>query len=150
LKVVLDTNTLVSALLFGGTASGLVPLWQSRRIQLVVSKDILEEYAYVLAYPKFQLEEAEVRDLLEQEVLPFAAPVRVGRHLSICRDPDDDKFLECALTARARFLVTGDSDLLDLQTRSKLEIISPAELLRRLEQTTKKPPRRKRRRPPKR
>jgi len=67
----LDTNTLVSAFLFSGTASRLVDLWQSGRITVLISKEILGEYLRVLAYPKFRLTEQEIRRLVEEELLPF-------------------------------------------------------------------------------
>ena len=55
MRVVLDTNVLISALLFSGVASDLVPLWQKEKITVLLSREILEEYLRVLAYPKFQL-----------------------------------------------------------------------------------------------
>ena len=111
MRVVLDTNTLVSALLFSGTAARLVPLWQSGRVRLLVSRPILQEYLRVLAYPKFRLSPEEIRGLLD-EVLPFVESVRVRQHLSVVpRDPDDDKFLECAVAGRATHVITGDQDL---------------------------------------
>jgi predicted nucleic acid-binding protein len=70
MRVVLDTNTVISALLFSGTASHLVSLWQSRRIAVLVSGDILQEYLRVLAYPKFKLSDQEIRRLIEEEFLP--------------------------------------------------------------------------------
>ena len=61
MRVVLDTNTVVSALLFTGTASALVSHWQSQRISLLLSGPMLEEYLRVLAYPKFRLTAEDVR-----------------------------------------------------------------------------------------
>ena len=60
MRVVLDTSALISALLFTDTAARLVPLWQSRRITVLVSKAILQEYLRVLAYPKFGLGDQEI------------------------------------------------------------------------------------------
>jgi uncharacterized protein len=61
MRIVLDTNTVTSALLFSGTASRLVPLWQSRRVVMLISRAILEEYLRVLAYPKFRLSNEEIK-----------------------------------------------------------------------------------------
>lgn len=82
MRVVLDTNTLISALLFSGTASRLVPLWQSRRITVLLSGAILQEYLRVLTYPKFHLSDHEVRGLIEEELLPFVETVRVRKHFA--------------------------------------------------------------------
>ena len=131
MRVVLDTNTVVSALLFSGVASKLVPLWQSGRIGVLVSKPILEEYFRVLAYPKFRLTREDIKALIEEEVLPFVKPVRIGRRLSVVeQDPDDDKFLECAVSGRAKYLVTGDSELRALRSYRKVRILRVAEFLR--------------------
>ena len=109
MRVVLDANTLISALLFSGTASRLVPLWQSRRITVLVSKAILQEYLRVLAYPKFRLSDQEIKELMEEEVLPFVETVRVRRRLAVVqRDPEDNKFLECAVAGRTISFLNGE------------------------------------------
>lgn len=133
IRGVLDTNTLISALLFSGTASRLVPLWQSRRITVLVSKEILQEYLRVLAYPKFQLGDHEIRALVEEELLPFAETIRVRRRLAVVRrDPEDDKFLECAVAGRAEYLVTGDRDLRELGSYRGITILTVGEFLERM------------------
>ena len=68
IRVVLDTNTVISALLFSGTAARLVGVWQSRHIAVLLSRAILQEYLRVMAYPKFRLGTAEIRGLLEEEL----------------------------------------------------------------------------------
>lgn len=124
---------MVSALLFTGTASRLVPLWQSRRITVLISRQILEEYVRVLAYPKFRLSDQEIRALVEEELLPFVDTVRVRRRLAVVqRDPDDNKFLECAVTGRASYLVTGDRDLRELESFRGITILTAGEFLERL------------------
>ena len=133
IRGVLDTNTLISALLFSGTAARLVPLWQSRRITVLVSKEILQEYLRVLAYPKFQLGDHEIRALVEEELLPFAETIRVRRRLAVVRrDPEDDKFLECAVAGRAEYLVTGDRDLRELGSYRGITILTVGEFLERM------------------
>jgi len=132
IPVVLDTNTVVSALLFSGTASRVVSLWQSRRITVLVSKAILEEYLRVLAYPKFQLSDQEIRALVEEELLPFVETIRVRRRLAVVRrDPEDDKFLECAVAGRAQYLITGDRDLRELDSYRGTTILTVGEFLKR-------------------
>lgn len=133
IRGVLDTNTLISALLFSGTASRPVSLWQSRRITVLVSKEILQEYLRVLAYPKFQLGDHEIRALVEEELLPFAETIRVRRRLAVVRrDPEDDKFLECAVAGRAEYLVTGDRDLRELGSYRGITILTVGEFLERM------------------
>lgn len=133
IRAVLDTNVLISALLFSGPPSQLVSAWQSSRLRLVVSAQILEEYLRVLAYPKFDLASTEIRGLIEDEVLPFIETVKVPP-LAIprLRDPDDNKFIICAMTAGVRWLVSGDDDLLSLQRVQSVEIVSVTAFLQHL------------------
>lgn len=115
-----------------GTASRLVPLWQSRRITVLISRPILEEYLRVLAYPKFRLSDQEIRALVEEEVLPFVETVGVRPRLAVVqRDPDDNKFLECAVGGRADYLVTGDRDLRELGAFRGITILTAREFLER-------------------
>jgi len=75
-RVVLDTNVLVSAILFTGISSELVSLWQRSAITVLISRVILEKYLHVFSYPKFHLSAAEIKGLIEEELLPY---VRSGQ-----------------------------------------------------------------------
>lgn len=133
IRVVLDTNTLIPAFLFPGTASRLVSLWQSRRrITVAISKDTLEEYLRVLASPRLRLSDEEIRGLVEEELLPFVETIRGRRRLAVVRrDPEDDKFIECGVASRARYLVTGDRDLREIQSYRGITILTVGEFLER-------------------
>lgn len=123
-RVVLDTNVLVSALLFSGPPSRLVTLWRERRFVLLVSKDVLVEYYRVLAYPKFGFTREEIKDLIAESVLPYAETVIVGTHPPVIReDPADDKFLFLADDGQARAIVSGDKHLLSLEKYRGIEIL---------------------------
>ncbi len=128
---VLDTNVVISALIFTGEANALVTAWQQGRFRLLISKTLLDEYIRVLHYPKFHLSEDEIRHLVEEELLPYIKPIKVrsSRLLNVCRDPNDDMFLSCALAGHASFIVTGDKDLLDLNPFRGLNILTPREFL---------------------
>lgn len=134
LRTVLDTSALVSALLFGGEPGRLVPLWETGRIIPLISKDVFLEYARVLGYPKFALSAEDVRGLLEEHVLPHAEMVAVVKTPRIVpEDPGDDKFLALAATGQADVLVSGDKHLLALGRYGSVDILSPRQLLERLE-----------------
>ena len=113
-RLVLDTNVLVSALLFRATASALFDAWRGGRFRLAVSEPILSEYARVLEYPKFRLTERETTAIMEQLVLPYCDRFQAPDQPRFCSDPDDDKFIHCALAARAAALVSGDRAVLSL------------------------------------
>lgn len=130
MRVVLDTNTLVSALLFTGISSELVSLWQDGIITLLLSRDILDEYLRVLSYPKFKLSEEEIKKLLQEEILPYAEVVKPKRRLRVVqRDPSDNKFLECAIAGKTRVIISGDKDLLSLGRYRRIRIQTPAQFL---------------------
>ena len=129
IRAVLDTNVVVSSLLFHGQPSHLVPLWQARRFVALVSRPILREYLRVLAYPKFRLTPEEVRQAIE-ELLPYVEPVSPVKRLSVIRrDPTDNRFLECAVAGKAQYLVSGDDDLLSLRSFQGIRIVTVGEFL---------------------
>lgn len=130
IRVVLDTNILVSALLFRGGLSGVVDLWKNGEIIPVVSKDTFEELKTVLEYPKFSLTEQEIKVLIEEEILPFFEVTEITDNIGdVCRDADDDKFISCALSASVDFIISGDRDLLDIGKYKAVKIITASELL---------------------
>jgi putative PIN family toxin of toxin-antitoxin system len=129
-RVVLDSNVVVSALLFTGISSKLVPLWQDNVISVLVSRAIVEEYLRVLSYPKFKLSEGDIKSLIQEELLPYVEVVKPGRRLRVVdRDPSDDKFVECAFAGKARVIISGDKDLLSIGRYQKILIQSPAQFL---------------------
>lgn len=136
-RVVLDTNVVLSALLFGaGRLSPLRDHWQTGQMVPLVSKATAQELLRVLAYPKFRLSAAE-RDELLADYLPYAETVAVPdawTDLPLCRDPKDQMFLLLARAASADMLVTGDDDLLQMAGTAALpfDICTPAALLEQL------------------
>ena len=130
MRVVLDTNAVVSALLFTGISSNLVSLWQKGLITLLLSREVLDEYLRVLSYPKFDLSEGEIKELIQEEILPYAQVVKPKRRLRVVRrDPSDNKFIECAVAGKARVIISGDRDLLSLGRYRQIRIQSPAQFL---------------------
>ena len=131
MKLVLDTNTVISALLFRGATSRLVEVWQQGGVRLLASPAMVAEYLRVLHYPKFELDEKLIAGLLNESLLPYlepAVPAR-GRLAHPCADPDDDLFLRAALGGRAEALVSGDKAVLALDGRYPFRIYSPAQVL---------------------
>ena len=132
-RVVLDTNILVSALLFKTELSGIVNLWKKGKIIPILSKETFAEFKAVLEYPKFSLARQEIRVIIEEEVLPYFEVIEVTDNIKgICRDVDDDKFVACAVSASASvdFIVSWDMDLLDIGKYKFIRIISASELLK--------------------
>jgi putative PIN family toxin of toxin-antitoxin system len=110
--VVLDTNVLISAIVFGGKPRDVLNLIVNGQVALAISKDILDEVEGVLSGRKFQFPKHatySIRKALEdlaEYVIPQKKVTRVKD------DPDDNRILECALESEARFIISGDHHLL--------------------------------------
>lgn len=133
-RLVLDTNVLLSALLFStGSFSWLRRAWQSEAILPLASRDTTAELIRVLRYPKFRLTRGEREDILA-DYLPWCETVVVSNPPDVphCRDPFDRPFLELALVGQADALVTGDNDLIALSPTFSIPILTPNALKARL------------------
>lgn len=129
-KIVFDTNVVISTLLFGGELDGIRRLWQKKKITFLISRDVLEEYIKVLAYPKFSLTEEKIKSIVEEELLPFVTTVRVKSRINhIKDDPDDDKFLALAVDGNADYIISGDKHLLHLNEFESINIMTGKEFL---------------------
>jgi putative PIN family toxin of toxin-antitoxin system len=136
LRVVFDTNVLVSALLFRqGRLSWLRQSWQHGGVIPLADNQTVDELIRVLGYPKFALTKAQIEELLGL-YLPFVEIVntsgRSGNGLPKCRDASDQKFVALAQGGSADTLVTGDKALLELQGRTRFLIETPAAFMQRL------------------
>ena len=127
-RIVVDTNVLLSALLFHqGQVAWLRHAWQTGAVRPLASRETTEELIRVLAYPKFKLTDADREDLLG-DYLPWCETVTMPSKTKVpdCRDPFDRPFLALALAAKADALITGDKDLLELADGFKVPILTPA------------------------
>ncbi|MFG0787480.1 putative toxin-antitoxin system toxin component, PIN family [Delftia tsuruhatensis] len=130
MRVVLDTNVVLSALLFtSGRLAWIRRAWQQQQLQPLVCRETASELLRVLAYPKFKLSTAEQQALLE-DFLPWADVVTLPQPwpaLPLCRDDKDQVFLVLAHVGRARALITGDGHLLALRDEFPGLIVTPDE-----------------------
>ncbi len=134
MRVVLDTNVFVSAVFFGGHPGRVLAAWRDGVIDVVVSDEIIQEYVRVgrrLAdqFPGVALWTA--LDLVAAAAELVAAP---PLQETVCRDPDDDKFLACALAAQARYIVSGDRDLLAISPYRGVTVVRPRDFSEKLRQ----------------
>lgn len=134
-RVTADSNILVSALQFGGKPLTLLNLAQDGQIELAVSDDILTETLRVLRdkfnWSKEGLAEAEEHlRAITRRVLP------TERIDVVVADPDDNRILECAVAVEAEVIVSGDADLLELDTFRGIPVMTVAEFLTRFQQAT--------------
>lgn len=136
-RIVLDANVIISALIRPQSAPGRIlrTTVEDRTVRLVTSALLLEELRAVLEYPRLQRylkmsrqDKEEFVILLEQ----VADPINIDDFpaLGICRDPDDEPYLQTALAGRADYIVSGDQDLLELRLVEHVEIVQPADFER--------------------
>lgn len=127
-RIVLDTNVLLSALIFGGQPRKVVELLSHARIDVVVSEAILSEMRRKVTtkFPDFYDELAQMEALLEQD----AELVRLGSiTIDACRDPDDNRILETAVLGECGFIISGDKDLLVLGSYEGIQIVNSSQFL---------------------
>jgi len=135
MRVVLDTNVLLSGLMYPGSTPGaVVRAWREARIELVLSVEQLAEIGRVLSYPKIRKilkwDRGTIENFLKQLYLRSELVDISAMDASVPKDPGDNIILAALIAGEAECLVTGDSDLLAL--RERYTILTPAEFVTRL------------------
>jgi putative PIN family toxin of toxin-antitoxin system len=135
IKVVADTNIVVSGLLFGGTPGKLISLWKKKRIIPFTCKEMTDELLRVLAYPKFRLSEQEIEYMFYQEVMPYVEKVEIVHgEVIVQNDPSDDIFIRCAMAAEVKIVISGDRHLLSLKSYKGIKIVPVSQFLKSLKE----------------
>ena len=125
MRVVFDTNVFVAAFVTDGICSKLLMRGRKRQFDLIAGPIVLQEFERVLI-KKFLATRNEVRNALQIVSEAIHSIVHPSQSVqSVCRDPDDDAVLACAIEARADYLVTGDMDLLELKVFKGVRIVAP-------------------------
>ena len=128
MRIVLDTNVFISSF-FGGNPRTIIDLWKDGRLTLCLSQDIFDEYIEVLR--RLGLDNTpELEELLKL----FATGFRIvfttrTPEIHVVADPDDDKFIACALALKAGCVVSGDKVLVDVRLYQGIRIVTPREFL---------------------
>lgn len=132
MRVVADTNVLISALLFGGLPEQILLAGLRGEIQLVISIPLVEELENVLT-KRFRPEPRFIRDCSDF-VRDVAEKVEVTSHLNVIKDPEgDNRVLECAVDGKADFVVSGDTKhILPLREYKGIKILSPSDFVKLL------------------
>ena len=128
MKVVIDTNIFVSSF-FGGNPRKVIDLWKNGEIILCLSKDILNEYIEVLE--RLGISQTDIMQLTKLfSDAPNVVFTATTPKLSIIKkDPDDDKFIECAVELGVKYIITGDKALLEIGKYSNIKIMNPKDFI---------------------
>ena len=125
MKAVLNTNVFISGVFFGGPPYQILKAWRDGKLQLVVSQEILGEYQRVGKALQRQFPGVDLDPILN--LLTVEAELTLSSSLPepVCEDPDDDKFLACALASKTKLIISGDEHLLRASGYRGIEVIRP-------------------------
>jgi uncharacterized protein len=130
-KVILDTNVFISGVFFSGPPYQILNAWRNGKIRLIISQAILSEYwrvgeAFADKFPSIDL-----RPILD--LVTIEAELYDAKDLSepVCSDPDDDKFLACAIASGSKIIVSGDKHLIKVSGFEGIEVLKPIEFVKR-------------------
>jgi putative PIN family toxin of toxin-antitoxin system len=135
MRLVLDTNVVISGLLWGGPPRQLLDLAKANRVNLFTCTQLLAELRFALSYPKFSIRITQAQHTVDSlyknfENLAYGIVVLGSQIPAVCRDPDDNVVLACADVSNAEYIITGDLDLLALRSYRTIPIVSVTDALR--------------------
>jgi len=132
MKVVVDTNILVSATFWLGDSEKIIKLAESSKIELYLSEEILQEYVDVLNYSEIQdkiIDKSLEIKMTIEKIRAISSIVSPKIKIDACEDKKDNKIIECALESNADFIITYDNHLLKLSEFNKTRILNPIAFL---------------------
>lgn len=129
MRVIIDTNVLISGIFFGGPPAKILEAWHGSELQLVVSPEILEEYFEVcerisVRYPDIDI--APILVLIARNSQVVESPPLADQ---VSRDADDDKFIACAIASDTRIIISGDNDLLTVSGFESVKVVTPRDFV---------------------
>lgn len=125
MKIVLDTNVLISGIFFAGPPYQILKAWQEGKIKIALSEDILIEYQRVAEELSKQFPSVEIDQILELLVIHAEIVNIDGFEVTVCEDPDDNMFISCALASKSKIIVSGDKHLLKISGYQEIEVFKP-------------------------
>lgn len=132
-KVVIDTNVFISGFGWDGKPEAVIDLLENGAISNFITLGIFEELKRVVSYPKLKFS-SSLQTKITEFVFSYSRFINSGKPVSVIdEDPDDNKFIECALSAHASFIISGDPHLLALGQYENIIIVTPAQFLERLQ-----------------
>ena len=129
MRVVIDTNVLISAIFFKGKPDIILDAWRNGKLEIILSAEIFTEYSRVLhrladKYPS--IDTSGILYLLAAGS-KFIEPIEIDK--PVCDDPEDDKFIAAAIGGAVRTIISGDKHLLDVNGHYGIEILGPSEYI---------------------
>ena len=131
MKIVLDTNVFISGIFFRGPPFEILNAWKHSRLQIVLTKKILEEYQRVAGALANKFPTIHILPIIELLTIHSLFIDADDFAISVCQDPDDNKFIECAIASKAKIIVSGDKHLLNVTGYQGITVLKPREFVDR-------------------
>lgn len=125
MRIILDTNVFISGIFFSGPPSQILKAWEKQNLQIVLCQQILDEYQRVADELSSKYPLVDITPIIELLTIYGQFVDTKSVDISICEDPDDDKFIECAIAGKCEIIVSGDAHLLKLTEYKGIKIIKP-------------------------
>lgn len=126
MKIVVDTNVIISGVFFGGAPRQILNAVVTAKVTACATTEIVDEYLEIVDEMITRKQGSVNRNILSPLIRSLEM-IEPRTHVALSRDPDDDKFLGCAKDAKALYIVSGDKDLLVLERFENIEIITARE-----------------------
>jgi uncharacterized protein len=125
MRIVLDTNVFISGIFFSGPPSQILTAWRNKSLQIVLSQEILNEYQRIAHELSSNFPSVDILPIIEMIRIYGQFVDTQGVDITICEDPDDDKFIECAIADNCSIIVSGDKHLLKLTGYEGITVLNP-------------------------
>lgn len=125
MKIILDTNVLISGIFFSGPPAEILKAWQNGDIQLILSSEIADEYIRVAKILAVGFTGIDINPILTLIITHSEIIQASPLSHQVCEDPDDDKFLACAIGSNSKIIISGDKHLLKLSGYRGIHILTP-------------------------
>jgi putative PIN family toxin of toxin-antitoxin system len=129
MKIILDTNVFISGIFFSGPPSQILKAWQNSRLQIVLSQEILNEYQRVAESLVGKFPKIDILPIIELMTIHGQLIDAEGFDVSVCDDPDDNKFMECAIASNSKIIISGDKHLLKVSGYQGIKVLKPREFV---------------------
>ncbi len=131
MKVVVDTNVFISGVFFTGPPYHILKAWRDGRIEILLSREIFDEYHRVGNELVYKFPKIDLNRILEYLLIHAEFVFISDLPMQICDDPDDDKFIACAIAGKSDLIVSGDKHLLRVSGYEGINVLTPWQFIDR-------------------
>ena len=129
MKIVLATNVFISGVFFTGPPYQILKAWRDGKFEILISKEILEEYKRVGESLSIQFPQVTLTPILKFFAIRAELIEAQPLSASVCEDPDDDKFFACAIAGKSKLIISGDKHLLRISGYQGIKVLKPKEFI---------------------